>query len=219
MNQNCPNNQKKKSEAARKVHVAILGGAFNPITKGHMQIAEYVLNSVDWISEVWLMPCYKHMYDKKMESADHRLSMCNLVSPKIPGVHVFDYEIRKKFAGGTYYLMKELLKEDFIEQQHDLYIIIGQDNANTFSHWVEHEKLAELVPFIIIPRRGIIPDPHARWYFTPPHIRIEAKNPIMEVSATLVRKLLSDKKYDEASKLLDEDVFQYILDNGLYSNE
>ena len=40
----------------RKINVAILGGAFNPPTKAHIQAAQFVLNTSRWADEVWLMP-------------------------------------------------------------------------------------------------------------------------------------------------------------------
>jgi len=76
----------------RKVKVALLGGAFNPITKAHIQMAQFVLNTSGEFDEVWLMPAYDHMNGKQMESAEHRLEMCRIASQVDGRIKVFDYE-------------------------------------------------------------------------------------------------------------------------------
>ena len=62
----------------RKYKIAILGGAMNPITVGHIQIAQFVLNTSKTFDEVWIMPIFKHMYNKEIASAKDRLAMCEL---------------------------------------------------------------------------------------------------------------------------------------------
>ena len=47
-------------------HIAILGGAFNPITIGHIATANFVLNNLSIIDEVWISPVYKHIFNKDM---------------------------------------------------------------------------------------------------------------------------------------------------------
>lgn len=36
--------------------VALLGGAFDPITKGHIQVAQFVKKRLKHLDEVWIMP-------------------------------------------------------------------------------------------------------------------------------------------------------------------
>lgn len=200
----------------KKMNVAILGGAFNPITRGHIQIASFVLKAGKIFDKVWLMPCFKHIYSKKMAEAVHRLAMCELAAAKHDFVKVFDYEIRKKFDQGTYYLMKELLEEEFVQNRYDFSLIIGQDNANTFDYWVEHAALQKLIRFIVVPRQGINIDPSVDWYLKSPHIYLAADKPIMKVSSTLVRELLKRRKFSKVRRLLDPDVFDYIKTHRLY---
>ena len=60
-------------------NVALLGGAFDPPTKGHMAIAEAVLKLPE-IDEVWFMPCYVHMFDKTMRPYEERVEMLRLMA-------------------------------------------------------------------------------------------------------------------------------------------
>jgi nicotinate-nucleotide adenylyltransferase len=200
-----------------KINVAILGGAFNPVTRGHIQAALFVLEAGKIFDEVWLMPCFKHIYSKKMAGAEHRLVMCELAAADHMRVKIFDYEIKKKFEKGTYYLMKDLLNENFVRNRYTFSLIIGQDNANTFDHWVQHEALRKLIRFVVVPRQGIEADPDIDWYLHSPHIYLEADKPVMKVSSTQVRELIKKRMYSEAGRLLNPGVLEYIKTYRLYS--
>ncbi|GAG38665.1 unnamed protein product, partial [marine sediment metagenome] len=95
----------------RKTKIAILGGAFDPITNGHIQTAKFVLDTSKEFDEVWLMPAYKHMSGKNMASVEARLVMCESAAKVDGRIKVFDYEIKHKLAGETFNLFKRL-KED-----------------------------------------------------------------------------------------------------------
>jgi len=78
----------------RKTKVAILGGAFNPITIGHIQLAQFVLNTSGEFDEVWIMPANNHMAGKEMESPEHRYKMCEHAAQVDGRIKVFNYEIK-----------------------------------------------------------------------------------------------------------------------------
>jgi nicotinate-nucleotide adenylyltransferase len=195
---------------------AILGGAFDPITRGHTRIAELIISAGLGISEVWIMPCFRHAFDKRMESSVHRLAMCRTAIAKITHTKVSDYEIEKTFEGSTYFLMLKLLDEEFVKGTYALSLVIGMDNANCFEQWIEHEKLMNLVRFIVVPRVGYDQHHAAAWYTRRPHIYLDTGEPVMEVSSTLVRSLLMEKRFEEARQFIDPEVLRYIFDHRLY---
>ena len=87
------------SSLGRKTVVAIFGGAFNPITVGHIGVARFVLNASKVFDEVWLMPCYEHMHGKALATPEQRLEMCRLAALVDGRIKVFDYEIKNKLRG------------------------------------------------------------------------------------------------------------------------
>jgi len=213
----------------RKTKVAILGGAFNPITNGHIEVAQFVLNTSKTFDEVWLMPCYTHMYNKKLESPEDRLEMCRIASSADARIKVFDYEIRKQLRGETFHLVKQLLGEDFARHEYDFSMIIGMDNANTFDKWVNYEDLERMMRFVVIPRTGENPDPSVQWYLRPPHIVLHPERPLRNISSTRIRDELdkfwrgkregythSNYSLDFLKDNMNEAVISYITLNGLY---
>lgn len=201
-----------------KKNVGILGGSFDPITKGHIQVAQYVLDNCKEIDEVWLSPCFNHMHEKKMISPKHRLSMCKLADKGNYNIGVFDFEISTEFSGSSYQLFTRLLHEP-ICKEYNLSLIVGQDNAENFTKWKDFEKLEKLIRFITVPRVGVVPDPNVNWYKQSPHIFIEINHKnVMEVSSTFVRNQLKipDKKID-LTDFVDEKVYSYIKKHDLYT--
>ena len=203
----------------RKIKVAILGGAFDPIHVGHIEAAQFVLNTSKTFDEVWLMPCYKHMNGKDLTPAEHRLEMCKLASNVDGRIKVFDYEITNKLGGETYNFVNRLLQEDFAKDQYDFSMIIGQDNANTFDSWVNYEHLERMMRFVVVSRKGVEPTKEA-WYLKAPHIYLQDEGEaISNISSSEIRyKLIGNDAADQSFifKSLNEEVVDYIFDNLLY---
>ena len=139
----------------RKTNVAVLGGAFDPITKGHIDTARFVLNTSRKFDEVWLMPCYEHINGKDMVSAKDRLEMCKIAAKVDGRIRVCDYEIENRMSGETYKLAKRLLDDEGYNDKYSFSFIIGQDNANDFHTWINFENLQRLIPFVVVPRPGV----------------------------------------------------------------
>ncbi|MDD5650172.1 MAG: nicotinate (nicotinamide) nucleotide adenylyltransferase [Candidatus Nanoarchaeia archaeon] len=209
------NKRKKQYKSlGRKIQVAILGGAFDPISIGHIQVAKLVLDHSKIFDEVYIMPCFKHIYNKQMESPEHRLEMCRIASRLDGRIKVFDYEINNKFSGETYNLAKRLLEDKKYKDTHSFSFIIGLDNANTFDKWVNYQELERLVRFVVVPRTGEKLQKNIKWYLNSPHIFLEPENPLIEISSTQIRNAL--KSQTKTIKGLDEEVNSYIIQNFLY---
>jgi len=211
----------------RKYKIALLGGAFDPITKGHIEVAQFVLNTSGQFDEVWLVPAYRHMYNKKMTSYEDRFKMCELAAEVDGRIKVFDYEKEKNLAGETYHLLKTLTNDPDYEN-YNFSFIIGLDNALTFDKWVNYEELERMGRFVIVPRKGYEPE-SGSWYFKNPHIFLNGSGentPIMQISSTHVRNLLdmywkTDFKgisEDDIVKNIDKKVMNFIKEKKLYGN-
>jgi len=202
----------------RKTRVAILGGAFDPIHVSHIQLAQFVLNASGQFDEVWLMPAYNHMYNKDMVSAEHRLKMCEISAKVDNRIKVFDYEIKNKLKGETYYFFKKLKEEKELTEKYQFSMIMGLDNANTFDKWVNYEELERLAQFVVVPRLGVERDLNVNWYLQKPHIFLNKETYIREISSTEIRESLKFNLPTIPTNYLDKGVYEYIIKNKLYKN-
>lgn len=201
----------------RKTKVAILGGAFNPVTKGHIETAQLVLDATGQFDEVWLMPCFSHLFGKDMMGAETRLEMVEIAVKADGRLKAFDYEIRHELKGETLNCVNRLL-DDPEYDNYNFSLIMGADNALTTNKWVGWEMLEKLVPFVVVPREGenieITAD---SWFMKEPHLLVNADAPI-DCSSTEVRNAFDRKDYQIAQRLLDEHVYDCIISNSLYNS-
>ena len=182
--------------------LGIYGGGFDPIHLAHMAVAQMVTPIMD---AVWFLPCYDHAFDKRMVAPEHRLEMCRLTAQKLPKVGVCDFEIKHELHGETYETLNGM-KEEY--REHQFFLIIGQDNAETITSWTNYEKLIAEFPIIVIPRKT------KAWYSNPPHVYLMG-NSVPEISSTECRILLQKQDSVVESMLLPE-VFNYIQQHKLY---
>jgi len=218
--------QQQYRSLGRKIKVAILGGAFDPITVGHIQVAQFVLNTSRSFDEVWLMPCLSHIYNKDLVPAEHRVAMCKLAVRNDARIKVFEYEIEKKLRGETYHMVKQLLEEPFAKEQYDFSLIIGQDNANSFHKWVNYQDLERMVRFVVVPRNGVEADTTVNWYLKPPHIYLVGEKPLIECASTTIRQAIYTLVHVDHTEgipesiqgLIDPFVYEYIWEHKLYQD-
>lgn len=205
----------------RKKKVAIVGGAFNPPHVGHIGVAKVCLDAVNVFDEVWLMPCFKHMFGKKMADYEHRLEMCRLATESDLRIRVSDFE--RDLAGESYYLVQRLL--DFYHDEYDFSLVIGLDNANSFTQWVNSEHLERLIRFVVVQRQGEKLDSSVDWYRKTPHIFIPNEGVIPNISSTKIRDWIKQRGDGQVPAIIGSDllgnflparVVSYIRENGLY---
>lgn len=180
--------------------IGIYGGAFDPITKNHILVANDVLKYVD---ETWITPCYKSMSGKKVSASKHRLNMINIAINRSNNnrIKLCDLEITNQIthAWDTMKLLQSMQPNILF------YYIMGMDNANTLPVDMRH-----VVPYIIVKRKSY--EPIEEWFKLQPHILSEKDG--RSGSSTEVRR--SIKKYG-TSNLIDSDVLEYIISNKMYT--
>lgn len=193
--------------------VAILGGAFDPIHKGHITMTYYI-DMLQLADEIWIVPCYKHMYGKNMTSAEDRLTMCNLAieymkySVDTP-VKISDFEIKNKLVGKSYDILNKIKSS---HEDIQISLVIGQDNADMIESWYEPQKIINEFPFIVFPRKHMFKTSN-KWYLKQPHIFVNQKLP--NISSTEIRENINTCFYKYAT-LLSPKVYDYIVEKKLY---
>ena len=168
-----------------KQRVAVIGGSFNPVTRAHVMMAEAVLKALPWIHQVWMMPAYRHPFDKHRGYASHRIRMIRLVETR--RIRYFGYEIDHRLSGVTYITFSRLLEDPAYRNLYDFHMVIGADCVFDFdTKWQYAEELAALVPFIIVPRPGYDLRRYHGLLSRPPHILLSDAG-IPDISASEVR--------------------------------
>jgi nicotinate-nucleotide adenylyltransferase len=202
----------------RKTNVAILGGAFNPPTISHIEIAKLVLNAGRWADEVWIAPTFKHLEGKRMLHFEHRCAMLELAIGNDPRIKVFDYEKRFQLGGETFHFLNKLVHDDVYENYRFAFVI-GMDRADTIDTWYNSEELMTLgVSFIVVSRLGHNRNKKIDWYLKNGNMFISedvSNNKIHDFSSTMFRSKFAGKDWHEAERIVGKDVYEYIVDHHI----
>ena len=190
--------------------IAIFGGSFNPCTKGHIKVAQMILNKNE-VDKVWFMPCFNHNFGKLTANPLDRIEMLYRAIKGKKNMEVCLYEVLTESDGKLFNTMEHLIA---VNPNTEFKVIIGMDCATQINHWYNWEKLIELVPFIIVAREGYDIDGD-RLFCHVPHIVIQDKTKY-EYSSTLARKSIEKKDRVAQNNLMYRGVINYIEQNGLY---
>ena len=129
--------------------IGILGGTFNPIHNGHIQMAKYSHDAAK-LDKVILMPTFvpPHKESANLVSCEHRFNMCRLASAELPYAEVSDFEIKLEGKSYTYRTL-QLLKSQ--NENDDFYFIVGADMFLSMQNWKNPEIIFRLYYFHILP--------------------------------------------------------------------
>jgi len=125
------------------MRIGIFGGSFDPPHRGHLKAVQNLL-VLGKIDEIWFMPCYVHVWDKKLAPARHRLAMTRLLKNQKIKVSVLEIEQKKPV-----YTIETLKLLNSCYHQHQFFWIIGEKNLSELVKWKEAEKVKKQL--LIVP--------------------------------------------------------------------
>lgn len=186
------------------MRVALLGGSFNPIHLGHLQLADE-LKSIGY-QKVFFVPSHKaaHKDTSHYAAAEHRLAMVELCA-RAYGFDYSDCEIRRGGVSYSIDTVRVLAQE--LKPEGRLGLVIGEDLLPEFHLWRDYRKLLEQVD-LILARRG--DERTERDDIT--YRRLE--NPVFPVSSTAIRERITQER--PYRFLVAPEVADYIRRERLY---
>jgi nicotinate-nucleotide adenylyltransferase len=133
------------------MRVALYGGSFNPPHVAHQLAALYVLET-EPVDELWLVPVFKHPFDKALAAFEDRLEMCRRAAAALGArVRVSDCE---RQLGGESWTLRTVKA---LQEQHPataFSLVVGADLQGELDSWHGAEELRALCPFIVVGRAG-----------------------------------------------------------------
>ena len=194
--------------------ICISGGTFDPIHKGHIEIAKIALSQFN-LDKVIFMPTGNSYMKSDVTPSIHRYNMLKLAIEGIDKFEISDLEIKR--AGYTY--TKDTVayfKENYPDDE--LYFLIGTDTLFMLEKWYMPEYLFKNLIFIVAKRGDA--DSVAKAEELKEKFNADIRfmhNDIIDISSTEIREEFDNKSYDEFNnRFFDKKVFEYIKENHLY---
>ena len=180
--------------------VALLGGSFNPPHVAHMMAAYWTLATQE-VSEVWLLPAYRHPFGKALAPFEDRVKMCELAATAVRGVEVCTAEA--ELAGDPLVGKTARTLEHLVEKHPSLRfaLVIGTDIMAEKERWYRWDRILELARLVVVGRQGH-PDASG------------SVPPLPGISSTDVRARIG--RGASISTLVPAPVLRYIEERGLY---
>ncbi len=203
--------------------IGILGGTFDPIHLGHIDVARAVIEQY-MLSRIYIIPAYKNplrLHQRIVAEADDRFVMAHLATLEYPDLIVSGVEIER---GREYpepsYTIDTLERYRARYPDTPLILIVGADNV-AFHKWYRIDEYPGILSRIIIVSRpeyeaGMKANISELETKTPAVAELVEYLPDVEnpVSSTTIRELLDTGTIPPGS--LHPQVEHYIRKYGLY---
>jgi nicotinate-nucleotide adenylyltransferase len=207
-----------------KQPIGLLGGSFDPIHYGHLQLARDALKHLP-IVEVRFIPAAQPWQKTVMTPAEHRAKMVQLAIADEPR---FVLDMREIERGGTTFTIDTLRDLRDVEPERLLVLIMGSDQFARLHTWRDWQQVAELAHIAVAQRAGIPASADARVRSADPaQLSSSAGGSIVhfsmtpvDASATEVRRLLrepqSTQNEQRVAAMVPAKVLDYIRQHDLY---
>lgn len=196
--------------------IGIMGGTFNPIHNGHLEIAKAAYRQYG-LEKVWFLPSKKppHKKELKLASNEDRMKMVKLAIAPYPFFSLSCIEMERE---GYSYTADTLTYFHNTFPSVQWYFIIGADSLHYINEWYRPEVIFNLSHILCAPRfpttkeedyeyRDFLLDQFAG------QIDFIDMKPLPIASKEILKKYRNNS---DISKDIPPEVLKYILDHNLY---
>ncbi len=196
------------------MNIALLFGSFNPVHNGHLAMAHAALQSSK-CDEVWFVVSpHNPLKDfTTLAPANDRANMVSLALMNEEHMKLCTIEFDMPTPSYTIHTIHKL-KEEY--PSFNFHILCGTDVVNQLSAWYKYEELIQSVKFLVCSRETPQEISSNEWMKKfPEQFEFIPFKPV-EISSSSIRENLT---HSINSKVISEDVAEYIITHKLYLSE
>lgn len=212
------------------MRIGLLGGTFDPIHIGHLQLADTVLSRYGFDKLLFIPSAHPpHKNEASVSDITHRLAMLRLAVDQKEQVEISEVEIHRQKTSYTIDTIVQL--QELYTPPVRFYFIIGFDAILEIETWFRYQDLLLATNFIVavrpgfslnqieglLTRNGFVPDTEKTDRWVGNRLANEVlflTSKIVDISSTDIRnKRAAHQRWEN---LVSPGVRQYIIDNQLY---
>ena len=130
--------------------IGILGGSFDPVHKGHLNISKIALKKINLSTIFWIIT-KKNPFKKKVYfSLKNRIKLAKEATKNLKKIKVLYLDKKLKSSKSinliNYFIKKKKLK--------NIYFIIGSDILIELHKWKSWKKIVKLTKLVVFSRKG-----------------------------------------------------------------
>lgn len=207
-------------KAKDKKKVGILGGTFNPIHRGHIELGLQIQQAFQMEKVLYILSAHPpHKTNLKVVSMELRWQMLERALKPFPQLEPCDLEMKRHTKSWTIDTIKEL-KIKYPGTQ--FFFISGSEGFLRIRTWKDYQTLLHSLPFIVVLRdpehrqavehllkeESIMPSP-------PVHI-FSYESDKLSISSTLIREKI--KQSQQIDGFVEEEVKKIMEEYKLYES-
>lgn len=215
--------------ATRARRIGILGGTFDPIHWGHLDVADVAVSELK-LSRLFVITSNVPPHrPQPLASSYHRFAMVSLAVLDRPDWRAADLELRHDTPSFTSQTLDLFHERGYLSSE--LFFVIGADAFAEIASWRDYPNILDSAHFVVVSRQGFsvkelprrmprLADRMAR----PPIDEVSQIDPLIilldaptaDVSSTAIRQRLADG--ESIAGLVPPNVLQHIERHGLYTS-
>ena len=196
------------AEPSSGPRIGLFGGTFDPIHRGHLEVAEAVREALGidrMLVVVANEPWQKQ--DRPVTPAEDRYAMVAAALVDRTGLEPSRIELDRGGPSYTIDTVHQLLAD---EPGAQVVVVVGADVGASLDTWRDHQALRELVTLAVVDRPGApVVDPPSGWRFV--HVAV---SPVDVSSTDLRARLEAGEPVEDA---VPAAVIRCIAERGLYA--
>ena len=179
-------------------------GSFNPVHKWHIKIVNHLINN-GYLDKIIIVPTGNYWDKNDLISIKDRINMLKIFENDSVIINTslndltFTYEIFEALTNS--------IDDDFS-------LIMGADNIVNFDKWKNFEYLRRF-NIVIINRNNVDVSFYLNKHGINNYTLVDDLEEI-NVSSTMIRRLINEENHAELKYYVDEEVLEYIKENKLY---
>ena len=175
------------------MRIGLYFGSFNPVHKGHIAIAKYMLKEAR-LDRVWMVVSPRNPLKDEavLAPARKRFLQVQKTLKKYPRIRACDSELKLPVPSYTIRTLGFLKKK---YPGHEFLLIMGSDSLKGFRKWKDYQKILEQYHLLVYPRKGSKGGTLSRH----PNVNV-MKAPLQNISSTYIRAQAGKGK--DVSKLI-----------------
>ena len=193
--------------------IALYGGTFDPVHIGHVEIARRVLELFE-IEKLVFVPAQvaPHKIGRPVTEPIHRYAMLALATQADPQLVVSTFELDAPDRRYTVDTVEHFQRE--LGDSSELFFIMGADSWSEITTWRDWERLLTMINHIVVTRPGF---ESSKSHVGELGERVVFTDAVMlDISATNIRRMASEGRYEDLAGLLPGPVLEYIRKYQIY---
>ncbi len=203
-----------------RMRTAFFGGTFDPVHKGHIAIAQAVLDR-DMADRILFVPAPNppHKTEQYISPFRHRYAMLSMAIEKHDRFELSDME---RLRAGKSYTIDSLEALSADPARGEILLLIGADSLCQLHTWKRPHDLVKSFRIVTYPRSCEAPEPaRLSSFWSMEEIErmlasVIPDAPRFPVSSTEIREMLKKGDLKSASAFVTDRIMEYITGNHLY---